>query len=91
MNDLKKIKMHIFDLTIYAQGAFTHPPFKKVEFFPFFPDFFIFSLMVSTAFLRFLVLLVTIIKCEKMSSKKNTKKKDFLFQHSILFFENGQK
>ena len=88
---LKKIKMRIFDLTIYAVGAFTHPPLKKLTFSPIFPDFFDFSLMVSTAFLRFLVLLVTIIKCEKRSSKKNTKKREKSFQHSILFFENGQK
>jgi hypothetical protein len=88
---LKKIKMHIFDLTIYAVGAFTHPPLKKLTFSPIFPDFSIFSLMVSPLHLHFLVLLVTIIICKKVSSKKNTKKRDFLFQHSILFFENGQK
>jgi hypothetical protein len=47
--------------------------------------------MVSIAYLHFSLLLVIIIKCKKMSSKKNTKNRDFLFQHSILFFENGQK
>jgi len=83
--------MHFFTLTNYAVNAFTPPPKKNRLFFPIFSDFSNFSLMVSIAYLRFLVLLVTIRKYEKMSSKKSVKNRDFLFQHSILFSENGQK
>ena len=69
-----------------------HPPSpKKLTFPPIFPDFSDFSLMVSFADLYFSLLLVTIIKCEKNVVKKNTKKREKSFQHSILFFENGQK
>jgi len=83
--------MRFFTLTNYAVGVFTPPSPKKSEKYHFFPSFSIFSLMVLTLHLNFSLLLVIIIKCEKMSSKKTQKKRDFLFQHSILFFENGQK
>ena len=88
---LVTIKMYFFTLTNYAVDAFTHPPFKKLTFSPIFHDFSRFSLMVSTLHLHFSLLLVTIIKCKKMYSKKNTKNREKSFQHSILFFENGQK
>ena len=83
--------MNFFTLIIYALGAFTPPPLKKSNFFRFFPIFIDFSLMVSIAYLYFSLLLVTIIKCEKNVVKKNTKKWEISFQHSILFSENGQK
>ena len=45
---LKKNNTCIFDITIYAVGAFTPPPSKKSKKVDFFPDFFDFPLMVST-------------------------------------------
>ena len=65
--------------------------FKKYEKVNFFPDFSNFSLMVSPPDLQYLSLPYNIISFGKVSSKKNTKKTGFSFQHSILFFENGQK
>jgi hypothetical protein len=77
--------------TIYAVSGFTHPPQKNSEKYHFFLDFSRFSLMVSSTFLHYSPLSFIITKCNKMSSKKTQKKWDFLFQHSILFSENGQK
>ena len=58
--------------------------FKKYEKVNFFPDFSNFSLMVSIAYLHSLFTPYNIIKCDKMSSKKNTKKTGFSF--STLYF-----
>ena len=84
---MNKIKTYIFTLTNYAVDAFTHPPLKKSTFSPIFPDFSNFLLMVSFAYLHFLILLVTIRKCEKMSSKKNTKKGIFFFNTLFYFLK----
>ena len=84
INHLDTIKLYFFTLTIYAVGAFTPPSPKKSKKVDIFHDFSDFSLMVSVTILRFFVLLVIIIKCEKNVLKKNTKKTGFSF--STLYF-----
>ena len=78
------MKLYKKILIIYAVGGFTPYRSKNYEKVNFFSDFFNFSLMVSIAYLYFLLLLVTIIKCEKKVFKKKLKKMDFSF--STLYF-----
>ena len=78
------MKLYKKTLIIYALSGFTPYLPKKYEKVNIFHDFSRFSLMVSTIYLYFLALLVIIRKCEKKSSKKNTKKMEFSF--SILYF-----
>ena len=69
--------------------------FLKCIFFVYFsrifPIFSIYCLWSQQPFTNISTLLFTLIKCEKKIQKKNVKNVIFLFQHSILFFENGQK
>ena len=83
--------MPFFTLTNYAVNAFTPPPLKKSTFFPIFPDFSRFSLMVSSLHLHYSLLPYIIINAIKCPRKKTQKNREKSFQHSILFFENGQK
>ena len=86
------MKLYKKTLIIYALSGFTPYLPKKYEKVNIFPDFSDFFLMVSSSFLQYSSSPFIIRKCEKnVLKKKHKKNRIFFFQHSILFFENGQK